>query len=371
MGQDDLEIQKIIDQYNNRKQWTKNQHYVPQFYLKKFTKQNWKIEVLDLANKRILKEQSVEHICSGDYFYSVKDGEKHVVSQIIEDLFNYYENKFSDIYFELVDNISNYKEIEDKLIYELSEFVTISRLRGEYFKNHMKNSQAEMTKKMMQMSYNMIKEHNPKDERIIKIAEDKDLEKKLIEWDFNIIKDNSDIIRFITDQDTITKFTQLFFSKKIRIYISNWERNFVTSDCCVVELFPEIKTPFWIDFYERYHYFVLSPRILIEFINPLYPWKRLKRKVISGWDVIFYNYLRSMYSRYLYSISKDDFIEQDYNKTTFNYIDCLYELFPSKYRYLKDKIESYSLIAKKMWLKFNSNFELYHGIRKLIFLEKE
>ena len=366
MDQEDLALQKIINQYNNRKQWTKNQHYVPQFYLKKFTNEHWKIEVLDLSNKRTLKEKSTEHICSGDYFYSIKDWEKHVISQMVEDLFNYYETKFSDIYFKLVDDILNYRELEDKLIYGLSEFVTISRLRWEYFKEHMKNSQAEIMKKMMQMSYNMIKQHNPKDERIIKIAEDKDLENKLIKWDFNIIKDNSDFVSFITDEKIITEFTQRFFTKKIRIYISNWERNFVTSDCCVVELFPERIGPFWIDFYERYHYFTLSPKILIEFINPSFPWKRIKRKVIPKEDVIFYNYLRSMYWNYLYSISKDDFKKEEYEKISFNYIDCLYNLFPTKYKHLKNKINKYSLVAKKMWLRFNSNYELYNYIKKLL-----
>lgn len=98
-------LEKIKEKYSNPNNRTKNQHFVPQFYLKKFANPNWKIETLDKELKKILSPQSIKHICSWEFFYWLETWKKDIISQILEEMFNYFENKFAWIYNNLVDNI--------------------------------------------------------------------------------------------------------------------------------------------------------------------------------------------------------------------------------------------------------------------------
>jgi len=321
---------KFVDQFKN-KQWTKNQHYIPQFYLKLFSNSNWKIETLDKENKRILKSQSVERICSDTYFYSIETWKADMVSQILEHLFCFYENNFADIYDKLVDDILNYKTIENKELYELCTFVTISRVRWKYFRDQMKDSRNEIVEKVNLMNSN---------------------------WNITRKKNNIEHIEFMSDENKIRGFSNLLFNKKIRIYISDWDRNFVTSDCCVAELVPEKHSIYWVHFMERLHYFVLAPQILIEFSDETKPWKKIKRKRIWKTEVMFYNLIRSMYWKFLYSKSKDDFIEDDYTKARTNYIELLFNRFPSKFQKDRETIEELKQYSKKIWLHYRDNNEL-------------
>ena len=60
-----------------------------------------------------------------------------------------------------------------------------------------------------------------------------ELEKKLENKDYNVNFDNSSHIKFMLEH--IEEFTYYLFNKKITIYITDGERNFVTSDCCVMK----------------------------------------------------------------------------------------------------------------------------------------
>jgi hypothetical protein len=55
---------KFKKKYANPANYTKNQHYVPQFYLKKFANSAGKLETLDVTNEKTLKPQSPSHVCS-------------------------------------------------------------------------------------------------------------------------------------------------------------------------------------------------------------------------------------------------------------------------------------------------------------------
>ena len=91
---DKIDLNKYSDDSYQR---TKNQHYVPQFYLKQFTNEQWLIEAVNKERKKVWT-YSIKHICCGEFFYWVETGKKDKVSQLLEDFFNKVENNFANIY---------------------------------------------------------------------------------------------------------------------------------------------------------------------------------------------------------------------------------------------------------------------------------
>ena len=154
------DIKDFKEKLKNPKNWKKNQHYIPQFYLKKFCNKNWRLETLDKEKKRILKSQSVEHVCSWDYFYWLETWKKDEISQILEEIFNYFEDRFSQIYNNLINEIYSTHQIDSDLLYWLCEFVTISRMRWKYFRETFKGMSQDIIKKTIQMQYEMMKYYN-------------------------------------------------------------------------------------------------------------------------------------------------------------------------------------------------------------------
>ena len=112
--------------------------------------------------------------------------------------------------------------------------------------------------------------------------------------------DNTSHLNLMTD----TKgFVNLVLGKKWKIYISLEER-FITSDTPVIEIFPDKKEFFGPTFFERKHVFVMTPKIVIEMIDPGLPGKKIKRKQISDSDVIKINLERIRWS-YQYAYSQE------------------------------------------------------------------
>lgn len=343
------DTESILDAINEKNyQWTKNQHYVPQFYLKQFTNENWLIEALD-KKRKIMGTYSVKHICSGDYFYWVETWKKDTTSQILEKFFNETENEFANNYEAIVKNILNYNvKISENLLLKLSEFVAVTYLRWIYFKESFIKTSEDIGKKLMIHDYRARKYYTPDDPIIKDISENEKLEKQLLNWEFNIIENNIQYYKYMFNN--IENYICYFNSKKKTFYISNWERNFITTDFGVSEITPEINSPYWVGFYEKIHYFPLSPKILVVYYSPLNKWKNNKRKQITKWETVYHNFLCWMYWNYLYSKSQEDFIEDEYTKARSMYVDELYNLFPSTFdkdKKLKDAVKSE---ANKRWI---------------------
>jgi len=359
-------LNQMIEKYKNPNNVTKNQHYVPQFYLKKFTNSEWRLETLDKENKRLLKSQSVDHVCSWMFFYWVETWKEDLTSQLLEEMFTAYENNFALIYQSLIDNINTYWEIDDSLIFQLCEFVTISRFRWKYFREQLKSMSQDAMKKMMQMWYSMLKNYNPEDEHIKDIVSNKNADDMIVNWKFNIVENNASYIKFITDEKNIHCYTNLFFNKKINIYLATWERNFITSDCCVIELLPEKHQFYGVNFLDRLHYFVLSPRILIEFLPPHYSKKKVSRKQIDDKMVMYFNFLRWMKWNYLYSCSKEDLNEKLYSKARFDFTDKLFSLFPTEFSKDKETKDLLIKISNIWWINIDTIYDMLMNQGKTI-----
>jgi len=91
----------------------KRQHYVPRFYLSGFTYgNNEQLYVLDKINKKIFKKNIIE-ICEQKYYYSFYEQEGEYNSMIEEQL-GKMEDKFSEVFRKLIDNMEGYYYKKDK-----------------------------------------------------------------------------------------------------------------------------------------------------------------------------------------------------------------------------------------------------------------
>jgi len=81
---------------------TSRQHYVPKFYLRKFTNDNNELEVFDVATETIVKPIGPKGVAYEDYFYGIRTGEPDEISQQIEKFFQEIENLIGKKYDGLV-----------------------------------------------------------------------------------------------------------------------------------------------------------------------------------------------------------------------------------------------------------------------------
>lgn len=82
--------------------------------------------------------------------------------------------------------------------------------------------------------------------------------------------------------------------------------------------------------------------------------------------MIYYNLIRTFYSKYLYSLSKDDFITKEYEEACILYIDRLATLFPSEFLQSKEKIDELKKHTKEFGLPYTNEYILKNVIPHLI-----
>jgi len=234
------------------KQITKKQHYVPKVHLKKFA--NSKMQrVFDIEKNEILSaEKSVKSSCWDEHFYAMETGKEDEWGWIIENLFNYTETEYEKVREEFEKQVFCDGGIAPLLIWEIAFHMASLYARTPYAR-----------KKAERMG-----------------------------WIFKSTKEESSNfahVRFIGMVEHIRNF---FIGKPWIMYIlpEDSEFKFVTSDTPVVELPPKPKRgerkveksfhPPGIP--ELTYHFALSPRIMIEMLNPLTHGNRKKRKLISN-----------------------------------------------------------------------------------------
>lgn len=249
------------------------------------------------------------------------------MSQIIEWYLWKYENNFLDLEKRISKQIieNNSSKLNDKDLYELCAYISLTLMRTKSFREEMWFD----------------------DDKIF--------------WNLWISKkDNFTHIQFLFNSKNVYWFWNLLFNKKINIYYIKWlEKKFVTSDSPAIQVFPEYeKSIYWVSFMRRIHYFPLNPNILFEFL-PYKSWKKVKKIQIKENDrITYYNLIRSIHSKYLYSNSRDNFIENDYTIARTNYVDELYKIFWSYDKLDKDYEVIKQLKEKYKWMYFADNYEM-------------
>lgn len=248
--------------YNKVKKNNKeDQHYVAQFYIKKFYNDNKKIEVFDVLNNRLMKPKVSKGICRWNYFYSSKTWNFDIIGQLVEELLKCYEDAISLDYDDILINIENNNLSEEDLI-KLSEFIIVSYTRSKWFRSRL--------------------------------------------WigdnDSNILQ-----LEFI-NPDNIGLFANEIRHKSWNFYRASKNYHFITSDEPVIDIVPTdiVNGPFNQSLINRTQFITLSPKILLEIKYNEKEMLEINNCDINKEKIYEFNKDRLNYSKFAYSCCKNE-----------------------------------------------------------------
>lgn len=280
-------------------QITKDQHYVPVFYLKNFANEKNFVNVLKIKEGVTGRPKPYSGICYKQYYYSIKTGVLDEIGQNIERYFKKLEDKIAKELPLIYKKILNYDQINNNDRYLLAVFTSMLYLRGEYMRDQLNKIEENFLKKSLQLTagHEKFEQHiknlfhqNGDD---ITLEEIESYRKFLLYEEFDIkINDNSNHLEMLKEIEKIASF---FYRKYWLIRLTKGSKKFFTSDTPVIEDFPDQKNFYGYNFFDRKHYFSLTPEILIEFLPPKSTYG-LRRKSIYDTEVYKLNQLRANYS---------------------------------------------------------------------------
>ncbi|MCK5061629.1 DUF4238 domain-containing protein [Candidatus Parcubacteria bacterium] len=295
-----------------QEQKTIKQHFVPQFYLKNFANDEGFVNVLDLKNRRLAKPRPYGSVCYDKYFYGIYTGEPDEISQQVEDYFKDLENKLTPIYNNFIENVLNYKKINDDELYYVAYFMSMLWIRSEYFRENMNRINSDMMKQINKRRASStgftdyIKQVFKEKGEKITYTEAEECRQFLLEGKYDLKFSNHEHLMFL---DKIDPFANMFYGKNWQAYIVTGESQFVTSDTPITEHAPKTTSYCGAAFIERKHYLALTPKVIIELVDPKFG-KKFKRKQIGDKEVLYYNGVRAGLSlKYCYSKEKNVFEE--------------------------------------------------------------
>ena len=211
-------------------QITRDQHYVPAFYFKRFAKEK-QIQVFNVRAKRIEKPRHYGSMCRKEFFYAAKTGVQDEISQAFEkDVFGKIEDVFEKALPGIIER-TDAQKLTNGDLGMLAYFMIVQWLRTPFFR-----------------------------ERLQKIRSESG------EYDLRETN-NASHLNFI-DEDKVNGFYNLLLAKKWRIILSGGPYHFITSDNPVAEWIPPRTGLIPVTFMDRRHLLALTPNILIETCRP-------------------------------------------------------------------------------------------------------
>lgn len=261
---------------------TKQQHFAPQFYLKRFADQRGILQILDVKNKRLGSPRSYSSAGYLHYFYAVETGVPDEVSQYIEQWLQQFENAIARELQGIIDKILNNEHIDYNDRYILAVLMSMLWLRSPGMRAHLNKMEEDMTKQIMgfyapERVDRYVKETGAK----LSDKERAELVKIMESGSYNLRFNNAQHLRLMTETIGVggPGFANMFFGQKWKIYIARGRNRFITTDSPVVEWWPPPRTFYGASFLERNKYFALSPEIFFELTYPIGS-KKVKRKTI-------------------------------------------------------------------------------------------
>ena len=299
------------------KQITKDQHFVPKFYLKQFAREE-QIQVFDVRARRIGKPRPYASVCYEEFFYAAETGVQDEISQAFEDVFGQTENMIAEVLPGIIERAVAQKLTNGDLD-ELAYFMSVQWLRTRYFREWLQKMQSEVMKWFIKQRASL-----PRFQDNIREASDahkvdehelKEHVNRLIEsgeYDFRETN-NTSHLNFISDEK-INGFSNLLLAKRWRIYFSEGPYHFITSDNPVAVWSPPGIGLIPVTFMDRRHLLALTPNILIEAgppdsMNPEQrPVDRLSYHAANEKGVLMFNkVLANNAHEYAYAHQRDEF----------------------------------------------------------------
>lgn len=249
-------------------QITIRQHYVPQFYMRKFTENDKKVGVLSCKLNRLTPRKSPKSIACEDFFYGLKTGVPDDVSQAVEDFFQDLEDKLSRLLPPIEEKILTGQKIEDDEKWCIALFMSMLWIRGPAMREQNRMMTEDLTRQMMAMTFS----RSEKDVDAFFNSFDRDRgkittpeQRKAIIDGFNKNKFRMNISNHLHMRmfESINNFANLFAAKDWTIYINKTKTGFITTDNPVAEILPPVTGFYGADFFSRDHYFAFSPEVFI------------------------------------------------------------------------------------------------------------
>ncbi len=244
-----------MDTSNVKNNLVKNQHFIPQFYLKNFSNKENLIQILNLAERRIENPKGKRGVGCEYFFYARKTGVPDFLSQEIERWLEYIENFVAIRLPEIIKNIKEYRHIKEDERYVLSILMSLLWLRSPGMRSQLQKMDEDFGNK---------------------------LKLRGIENDNLHEQDNVDHLKFMIETIGLggkEGFTNMFFNMDWKAYIIQNDKCFITTSSPVIERFLPPKIFMGNNFLQRKKYFALTPKILLHLTYPQSN-KKFKRKVV-------------------------------------------------------------------------------------------
>ena len=294
---------------------TKDQHSVPKFYLKPFSRCG-KIQILDVQARRILKTRHYTRVCFKKLFYAVDTGVLDDTSQSLETKFGQTENVVARALPKIIKRAEAQELTADDLGL-LASFMSIQWLRTAHFRKRVESITSEFMKWVTKITFERPGTQN----RIRTLAEDPEMSDEQVEkvqefiqsgeYDFRQI--NNVLHLRLLNREHFNGFSNLLLDKKWRIIFAKEPHHFITSDNPVAEWTRPSQGLYNASFMDRYHLLAVTPRMLIETAPPngikpnQSPLERLSYSTANERGVLMFNtVLANSAHQFAYSARKGD-----------------------------------------------------------------
>lgn len=279
---------------SSQQQIVADQHFVPQFYLRRFANGEGLLERFDLNSKTVLATpKSPKAECQDCFFYALKTGEEDEVSQVVEDFWKAIEDFVSPHLKLIEDKLIRGKELGIEDIDVLAHLGAMLWMRTPMFREVMNSNMARFEKQIRQMEARF----DGFNERFIETAakQGKEVTEEqaekvrqfLLKGDYDLTFNNNAM--HLNALGEFYGFRNMFGNGKWRFHITTGPRPFVTSTSPCIEVWPEQTMFYGPGFYQRKKFFPLSPKVLVELLPPTAPGKKIKRGVVTQDQVLEYN----------------------------------------------------------------------------------
>ena len=295
---------------------TKDQHFVPRFYLKRFAREG-QIQVFDLQAKRIGKPRPYASVCYEKFFYAAETGVQDEISQTFEDALAEIENAIATALPGIIDRAGACQLANDDMDV-LACFMSVQWLRTRYFRERLHKMESDARKQVFKIiaSFPDFQDYVRSTAMGSKLSDEQieDVKRFFQSGEYDIRHtSNVSHLQFISTEK-IRGFHNLLLVKKWRIVHSKEPHHFITSDNPVAELMPPRTGIFGATFTDRVHILALTPRILMETVprngmnagQP--PVERLSYCTVDGKGVLMFNEVLANHGhRFAYSFKTDEF----------------------------------------------------------------
>ncbi len=300
-------------------QVTKDQHFVPSFYLKAFGSADGHVRVLDLKTFRVQKRKHHKAVGYARFFYARKTGVPDEISQAFELWFRDIESQIADRLPAIIEAAKE-RRLDNSHFVTLAYFMAFQWMRTDAFRMMVNTLNESLTRRVMDIRSRFpgfadeVREQAAKAGTEVTDEEIAAYQNMAQLGAYDLDFDNTTHLKFITP-DALRGFHNLLLGQQWTVIGVEASRRFVTSDNPVAVGLPRAQGIYGLSFLERTHCLPLTPDLLIETAEPeqyaeleqIEPAKTARYRTANDTEVVMYNILQLRRARQFgYSRARND-----------------------------------------------------------------